>query len=441
MERSINKGKFKLKDTKFVRFIVNHKKLSITVGVVTALIIAIIIPVALSNRAYVGNFTYAYKAYQGMTQPELNETTKATFDSGVIAQDVDGVTAVISSSDVLTGYDVNVPESGKYSFFIQNHTMESGFKDTEFSISIDGDIVLDRGKIRAYLKNSSESFKKDSYGNEICPSQETIKEWNYQGIYDFQYISPLPYIFELESGSHHIELTQIAGEIVALGDISLRKQVEISSYADYYEPHKNSPNGTRIKELQGEHFAYKNDTSPIPSNSPDINVVPYRTMEAMLNTVGNFSLSNQIITYSFEVPTTGNYIINLNQQVNNSNHVTFATIFIDGEVPFGELLHYPFAPTRGYQENVLHNLNGSPFRFYLEAGTHTISFKIDVSLYAEAISTLNEAVEEYNSIYLSLKRIAGTSSGSTEWNPETDFPGITQRIKDTFRYSYRNRSR
>ena len=429
---STNKTRTKFKDTKFVRFVVKHKKPFIIGGVVTALLIAIIIPVVLTNRAFSGDFTYAYKAYEGNKQPSVEETTKAVFDSTVITEVIDGKDAVLSSSDTTLGYDVTVPSAGEYSFYIDNRTMESGFKDTEFSVSIDGTLVLDRGKIRAYLKNQSEEFKKDSYGNEICPPQETIHEWNYQGIYDYQYISPLPYVFNLTSGVHHIELTQIAGEIVALADISLRKCEEIISYEDYLAPHTSSPDGTRINDLEGEHFAYKNDTSPIPSNSPDINVVPYRTMEAMLNTLGNFSLSNQIISYKFSVPNDGNYVINLNHNVNNSNHVTFSTIFIDGQVPFGELLHYPFAPTKGYQENVLHALNGTPFKFFLTEGTHTISFKIDVSLYADVINTLNETIDEFNHIYLSLKRIAGTSSGAKEWDPDTDFPGITEQIRANF---------
>ena len=432
MESTTNKEKVKFKDTKFIRFIVKHKKLCITIGVITALAVAIIIPVALSNRAYIGDFTYAYNAYKGETQPSKVESAKATFDSTVITEEIDGVEAVISSKDVATGYDFVIPENGKYSLFVNNHPLENGFKDTEFSIDIDGTNVLDRGKIRAYLKNESEEFKVDSYGNEICPTQETLRVWNYQGIYDYQYMLPLPYSFNLSAGSHHINLYQLAGEMVALGEISVRKQETIDSYSHYSSLHADAPYGERIEEIQGEHFAYKNDTSPIPSNSADINVYPYRTMEAMLNTLGNFSLSNQIISYEFTVPTTGNYWINLNQYVNNSNHVTYATIFLDGEIPFGELLHYPFIPTKGYQESILKDLDGTPFNFYLQAGSHVISFKIDTSLYEEAIEILNDSIERFNKIYLSLKRIAGTSSGNKEWDPDTDFPGITEQIKDVY---------
>ena len=334
------------------------------------------IPVAASSRTVEGDFTYAFNDYKNYKQAG-STIVEATFDTGVVTEVVDEKVAYISNPYSSVTYTANVTETGEYALYINNHLLGSGFKDTEFEVLIDDTQALERGKIRAYFKNSSEDFKLDSYGNEICPSQETISEWNYQGLYDYQYTSPLPYSFSLESGSHKITLLQIAGEEIALGDLSFRKLEAIKSYETYKGEHATAEGGYRLEEIQGEHFSSKNDTSPIPSNSPDINVTPYKTIEAMLNTLGNFSLSNQIINYDFNVEVAGNYVINLNANVNNSNHVTFATFFIDGQVPFGELLHYPLSPTKGYQEIVLANQNKQPFNIYLEPGKHTLSILID----------------------------------------------------------------
>ena len=73
-----NKTKTKSKDTKVVRFVVKHKKPFIIGGVVAALLVAIIIPVVLTNRAFSGDFTYAYNAYEGKKQPSAEETTLLT---------------------------------------------------------------------------------------------------------------------------------------------------------------------------------------------------------------------------------------------------------------------------------------------------------------------------------------------------------------------------
>ena len=422
----------KFKDLKFIQLVIAHKKISIVIGVTTVLLIAIIIPIALSNRAYKGDFEYAYNAYKNETQPDIHDEITANFKDSVVTETIDGKVATLSSSGITTDYEVNVAEEGKYSLYIANKLSSTGFKDSEFEVYVDDELKLERGKIRAYLKNASEEFKLDSYGNEICPSQETITTWNYQGLYDYQYYLPLPYGFNLSVGNHKLTLVQIAGDEIALGDIALHKHVSIPSYSEYHEPYKTSPNGTRLDEIEGEHFSYKNDTTPIPSNSPDINAKPYKTVTAMLNVLSNFSLSNQIISYTFDIKQAGNYVINLNANINNSNHVTFGTVFIDNEVPFGEMLHYPFAPTKGFSELVLKDAHKNPYKFYLSEGAHTLSIKIDVSLYNEVLDVLETAVDKFNQIYLSLKRIAGTSSGNKEWSPDNDFPGITEEISSTY---------
>ena len=393
-----------------------------------ALSLAIIIPLAINTGAYKGDFTYAYNAHDNLKQADKENQVTTSFKEGTVTEEVDSLSAFISNVDYEVTYNVTIAEEGEYALFINNHLLGSGFKDNEFKVSIDDHTSLERGKIRAYFKNASDEFKLDSYGNEICPSQESIASWNEQGVYDYEFISPLPYAFTFTSGSHEIKLLQIAGEEVALSTLTLYKLKEIPTYEAYHQMYASKEDGSRLAPIEGEHFSYKNDTSPIPTNSPDINVKPYKTIEAMLNTLGNFSLPNQIISYEFDVEVAGNYVINLNANINNSNHVTFASIFIDGVIPFGELVHYPFIPTRNYEEIALKNHNKQLFNFYFTEGKHTLSIKIDNSLYADTITTLNKAVDDLNKIYLSLKRIAGTSTGNKQWDPDSDFPGISEEI-------------
>ena len=433
MEANTNKKRIKFKDLKFIQFIIRHKTPSIIIGVSVAVLIAILVPVIASSGGYKGHFDYALEDYKNVTQPNFNEETVATLTADNVLTTVDEKEAAVSSSGFVTKYSVDVISEDNYFFYIENHLLGNGFKDNEFAIYIDNQLALERGKIRAYLKNASEDFKIDSYGNEICPSQETITTWNYQGIYDYQYVLALPYQFKLSAGNHEIAFEQIAGEEVALCSLKLYRSAVIPSYKEYSSLYVTQPDGARIKDIQGEHFSYKNDTSPIPSNSADINAYPYQTMKAMLNTLGNFSLSDQIISYTFTVPSSGNYIINFNANVNNSNHVSYATILMDGSLPFGEMLHYPFAPTKGYSEVVLRDPNTkTPYRFYLTEGEHTLSIKIDISLYKDVINVLDNATNRLNDIYLSLKRIAGTAGSNKQWDPATDFPGISEEINDIY---------
>ncbi|MCR5491256.1 MAG: extracellular solute-binding protein [Bacilli bacterium] len=428
MEATTNKARTKFRDTKFAKFIASHKKLTIGAGVVLALAIAITVPAILGSLPYQGDFSYALNAYKSAAEPSTEIAYEASFADASGAVDVDGRKAILSSPGDVTSYQVDVAEAGDYSFTLSEDILSGGFRDNEFVIRVDGDVACSRGKVRAYVHNVTEEFNKDRYGNEICPSQEALPGWHSQGIYDYDYLDPSPHRFTLSAGSHSIELEHLSGENVALGGISLQRFQAIPSYEKYREGRESATYGQRIKEIQGEHFAYKNDTSPIPSSSADIHVLPYATMESMLNVLGNFSSSEQIVTYSFEVEEPGDYRIRFNLNIPSSNHVAFATFRIDGATPFGELLHYPLSPTSGFSEVTLQNASGEPFRFYLDKGVHELSIKVDHSLYRGIISDIDAASNSLSELYLALKRIAGTSSGNKEWDPETDFPGITERI-------------
>ena len=393
-----------------------------------ALTAIIAIPIALGSRPFQGDFTYASKAFQNEFYPESNTAYTATIEPA-LATEIDGKNAIVSSPGDIAEFHVNVEEDGNYSFEIASHVLSSGFKDNEFAVFIDGEESLSRGKIRPRIHNLSEEFARDRYGNEICPSQEVLEEWFDEPLYDYRFLSASPASFAFSSGSHTLTLEHLSGERLALEAIKLKKMVPLKSYEEYRAPYPAIQFGRKIEEIHGEHFTYKNDTTPIPSSSADIHVLPYQTMESMLNVVANFSLSEQILTYGFHIEQEGDYRLKFNLNVPSSNQVSFARLAIDGQIPFGELLHYPFAPTSGYQEHTLHDLAGKPYLFRLSQGYHELSIKIDHSLYREILSAIEASQDKLGQVYLSLKRIAGTSSGNKEWEPENDFPGITEELR------------
>ena len=120
----------KFKQNRFIRFVIRHKKLSITVVTLTALVIVILIPIVVSLGSYNGDFTYALNAYKDTTQPFLDTSYNAVFKAGTVTEEIDGVIATTSNSNYSTTYVVDVTEEGKYSLFIRNHLLGNGFKDS-----------------------------------------------------------------------------------------------------------------------------------------------------------------------------------------------------------------------------------------------------------------------------------------------------------------------
>ena len=378
----------------------------------------------MTRKGYKGDFSYARNHYkEEITTYEPIKISTTTDDEKVIS--------LHNSKE----FSVDIPSEGEYGIYADYKILHDGFQNSEFTVEVktsDSNVIssLERATLRSYWKNESEEFKLDSFGNEISPNQVLVDENLYQGIYDYQFSSVMPTRFKFASGINKILLTMTSGGDIQINDLFVVRETQILPYSDYINNHKTSVQGQRIADIEAEHYLRKNDTTTIPANDPDLNASPYKTVESVLNVISNFSTAEQKIDYEFTIENDGLYSINFNGLVNNSNHVTFASIFIDGEIPFGELMHYPLVPTSKISEYLLADEHNKPYEIYLTKGTHILTIKIDTSLYKDIILDLKKDIDTLNSIYLDLKRIAGTvNDNNHEWNPETDFPGIKEEIE------------
>lgn len=433
----MSKAWLKFKNTKFYKWNKKHKKLIITGVILIALVLVFTLPfIDYNNVKY--NFDYALNKYQENNtgtdgdSKEYNFNNESSIETKTIDDGTTSENGALLNEGKSTSYDISIEHDGKYYFYVDYYVLHSGFQDSEFSIFIDGEERLSRIKLRANWHEDNATYKTDSYGNEIVPEQKLVSKWINTGIYDYNFLTALPYEFDLKSGLHVIKFECSSGDDILLGKLNVKPRDTILSYEQYHLLNQSASKGERLENaLEGEHVSLKNDTSPIPTNSSDINAYPYDTNITLLNTISNFDESSQILTYDFNAPSSGLYVFNFIAQVDNSTQTTFATILIDGELPFGELLHYPFESENSIDEYVLKDRNGNPFEIYLSEGIHSLSIKIDTSLYENVFSTLDEATETLNSTYLSLKRIAGSvSDNNKEWNPDTDFPGIYEKLQE-----------
>ena len=378
----------------------------------------------MTRKGYKGDFSYARNHYkEEITTNEPIKINTTTDDEKVIS--------LHNSKE----FSVDIPSEGEYGIYADYKILHDGFQNSEFTVEVktsDSNVIssLERATLRSYWKNESEEFKLDSFGNEISPNQVLVDENLYQGIYDYQFSSVMPSRFKFASGTNKILLTMTSGGDIQINDLFVVRETQILPYSDYINNHKASAQGQRIADIEAEHYLRKNDTTTIPANDPDLNASPYKTVESVLNVISNFSTAEQKIDYEFTVENDGLYSINFNGLVNNSNHVTFTSIFIDGEIPFGELMHYPLVPTSKISEYLLADEHNKPYEICLTKGTHILTIKVDTSLYKDIILDLKKDIDTLNSIYLDLKRIAGTvNDNNHEWNPETDFPGIKEEIE------------
>src|SRR5690606_19545958 len=84
----------------------------------------------------------------------------------------------------------------------------------------------------------------------------------------------------------------------------------------------------------------------------------------------------QKAVWKFHVEEDGLYKIAMRTLQNyEPNHAIFRTIYVDGEVPFSEMLHYRFPYQSGWQSTVLQNDEEEPYYFYLTKGEHTLAME------------------------------------------------------------------
>lgn len=358
---------------------------------------------------------------------QVSEQCIIVSSSGQTVQDDYGTVLKLKRGDTVT-LSVNLSQADMLAISVDYFVLHNGLSNSEISVTVNGREFLSRSSLPALWKNQSDTFSRDSYGNEVTPTQTKIDQWTTCQLYSYDGATVLAPTTQFNSGENVVEISVISGGEFLLGKVAVTSVKMPVSYQDYAKQHAQKAVGSATVVQEAEFFASKNNTMLIPTASGDINTTGYETYTAKLNVLSGLSAAYQSVSYSMSVPTAGLYNLSLNYKNGDANKTTFAKITVDGETPFKELLIYPFPQNSSYEEHVLGG--DTPYAIWLEAGTHVVTIKIDGSQTADCSEKLNQVVGQLNEIYLDLKKIAGTvQDKNREWDPENDFPGVVDQLK------------
>lgn len=407
--------------------------------VVLAAILTLSIVLLVGCKGAVYDFSIASGDFsdveQSATDQKVNAVlSKTTGDSVTEPADLYGYDhgAVRLSEGDTVEYTVTLDSADKLAIYADWYILHNGLSDSEVEITVNGEVASERSGLKALWHNASETFATDSFGNEIVPTQEKIALWTDDApLYEYDALTAIAPVYSFRAGENTVKLTVITAGELLLGDVSVRAEKLPQSYADYAKAHSDTA-GSGNCTVEAEHVYSKNSTSVVPTYAADVNVTPYETYVSPLNTMSGLTSPTQTLTYEIDAAQTGVYNIAFNYNNENANRVTFAKIEIDGQTPFKELLRYPFVNGDNYVEETLYDrTSGEPYGIYLTQGKHLLSVKIDGSMTAKHLDELSSSIDDLNGIYLDLKKIAGTiQDNDREWNPDTDYPGVVQRLSD-----------
>lgn len=335
----------------------------------------------------------------------------------------------LSSGDEISFRAGDIP-AGDYFILFRYRILSSGRGEQAVLIFLNGVSLTGEESLplEKRWKNEHEEFERDSFGNDSLPMQE-FAEGYYETVIKTTPVSGARGLTVPVKNKDDIIKTEIPAGNIYLAEIRLLPAAYHVSYGEYDAANKKEA-GEHCGEivLEAEKPGYKTDVSVLPEDGGDINTTPYDTYKKRLSSVVSDTAGERLF-YEFDVKWPGRYNISLNYSNKKAGSAAFRTIYLDGRVPFGELMHYPFPYSGDYRFETLKN--GEDFSFYLSSGRHTLEIETDGIPASLICDPLTKTAAKLNLLYLDIRRLAGPSPDKHhEWEVKDYFPDIEEELEE-----------
>ncbi len=348
------------------------------------------------------------------------------------AYNYDGPVLHLFENDEIS-FQVNIVESGAYFVLIDQLDVSSSILPNEISLAINSNYPFQESeviKLTTYWQFENAEFALDRYGNEILPNSVKSDAWNHTYLYDSTALNSEPLKYNFVLGSNTITLGCVSGEIL-LGSFYIIPISETPTYEEYLANYPSSDMANGIIRIGAEDLAAKSNPSISLSSERDPSATSYDTKYTYLNAIdgSSFDSGNDEIVYQFDVTEDGYYYLGFKYKQDYLMQMpVFREIAIDGAVPFSDMEDYAFHYTAEYQNLILNN-GTENYRFYLTAGTHTLSLRVVLSPYRNAYENIVQIMDEINTLSLQIKRLTGnTSDKYRTWKLIDYIPDIETRL-------------
>ncbi len=330
---------------------------------------------------------------------------------------------------------VNIPFSGLYHVLLDYKIEESFSTPPTILFSIDDKVPFNELNelpltISYTLKEREEDEKYNRYGNELLPFTNAFLGDYSEYLVDpsGRYVEPLFFYFKKGVSTVKIKANN---HPILLKTLTLSPKEEVLAYENYEVKHSSEQIVSDSIFIEGESFLKKNDIEVKSGYYKGSGMRPEAYKTSVLNMLDGNSMTRTgtNVTYYFDIRQTGLYHINLKYLQNISSGSSSARkILIDGKVPFKELEEYLFEHTKEWKNHALGG-NKTPFKFYLEAGTHSITFESTMSHLTDIIDELYLVMDKVNGLGFAITQLTGQSSDSLiDWNIISYLPTVKEEL-------------
>ncbi len=394
----------------------------------------------ISNNYTIVSSAYTLSEYTGENivyemADVVTDIGDAELVSGSDTYDYEGSDTVLAMEylDEVT-MTIEVPEDGTYLMLYHYISYDESIMPIEMQMQIDGEFPFYESR-SVQLETSYEPDEEpsyDRYDNELVTVPNKMVQWEEQYLLDSAYRHSSPLLLELTAGTHTITFTVDEGTFL-LGNLELVAPSAVD-VEEYDASSNQTATGDNLITIQGEDYAYTNDSSIHAVAEYDTSLDPYEVTDTVLNTVDSdsFDTAGQSITWEYTVEEAGYYYIAMNyRQSDKSNFPVFVDIRVDGEIPNTAFEAYGLAYTTNYKTSTLTDDDDNYLSVYLEEGTHTISITISMDPICYIMEELDVVMAGINDLALDITKVAGTNTDKYRDLDLTRYmPNVEQDLRD-----------
>jgi len=349
-------------------------------------------------------------------------------------------TSIYTGESGLIEYEVEIKETGLYDLSLCYYPVEGKSASIQRAFFIDGELPyqeLSAVEFSRIFVNAVEVWEKDNQGNDLKPTQIEAPDWIHSYLYDNKgYVTEKLSVY-LTEGIHTITMVSVR-EPMVLRQIKISNSEELRNYSEVKTEQDGmgyTDSSNQFYTIQAEKANRKSSQMLYPNHdqsSPSL--YPYDVKILKNNTIGGnrWRLVGQWIEWDFEVEESGYYYIALhNRQSYVRGTYVSRKISIDGQVPFEEMSDYGFQYKSSWRVDVIEDKEKVPYKFYLEAGKHTLRMEAVLGEFSDIVSDVETAVEKLNAIYRKVIRITGVAPEEyRDYQLEANIPTLESEVRE-----------
>jgi len=318
-------------------------------------------------------------------------------------------------------------------------TVQSRGVDIERALYINGERPFAGADTLCFsrLWEDGGEVRTDNQGNQIRPSQkERFGQYQISWFRDDMGYETEPYLFYFNEGENTFSLKAV-NEPVIIRSLALCPMAGFRSYEEYLAQQPQVEMSQAGKDfyltVEGEAAALRSSPSLYARyDHASPSTQPYDVYHTVLNYIGGdpWNTSGQWIEWSFDVPEDGYYNVSIKaRQTYQRGGLSCRTVYLDGEVPFADMASVAFSYDTNWKLYTLSDAQGTPYRFYMNKGQHTIRLEVTLGAMGGILKDMENSIYRLNQMYRKILVLTGvTPDRFRDYKLETIYPDVIQAM-------------